>query len=177
MVDRVPDGIDPLTGYRLWSVVVEGSDATFCSPVQLAATFAWKGAESGWVSASCLSLGRPSPLTNHQVPDEWCGCGFYALKQLDPDLLRFCLLNQMTNLSHGGTAEYSVMGRVDLAGKVIEHELGYRAERARIVELFPIRGSIAPVRDLARNLGLGLGPEVVPFGLDFGFEFDPPDAA
>ena len=33
-----------------------------------------------------------------------------------------------------------MIGRVKLAGKVIEHEYGYRAQRARIDALIPARG-------------------------------------
>jgi hypothetical protein len=50
-----------------------------------------------------------------------------------------------------------VLGRAELAGKVIEHEYGYRAERARIVQLIPIRGSQRLVRILALRLDVPVG--------------------
>ncbi|HET6791336.1 MAG TPA: hypothetical protein VFI35_07090 [Actinomycetota bacterium] len=51
-----------------------------------------------------------------------------------------------------------VFGRVELAGKVIEHETGYRAERARIAELIPTTTDGGSTLSLARRLELPLGP-------------------
>lgn len=42
-----------------------------------------------------------------------------------------------------------IMGRVQLAGKVIEHEDGYRAELARVFELLPVRGQESAAQKLA----------------------------
>ena len=103
----------------------------------------WKGATRGWVSASCrvdsdepfvspdgeLAWGGP---ISHHVPSEGCFCGFYAMKQLDAQLLHAVTMARAADRS--GMEEVFVLGRVELAGKAIEHELGYRAERARIVE-------------------------------------------
>ncbi|MCD6022339.1 MAG: hypothetical protein K0R20_2049 [Actinomycetia bacterium] len=50
-----------------------------------------------------------------------------------------------------------VFGRVELAGKVIEHETGYRAERAHIAELIPTTTDGGVTRSLARRLELPLG--------------------
>ena len=59
-----------------------------------------------------------------------------------------------------------VMGRVELAGKVIEHEWGYRAERARIAELIPFRGTEQSVMILAARLGLPISEPVdIPSGI------------
>jgi hypothetical protein len=53
-----------------------------------------------------------------------------------------------------------VLGRVELAGKIIEHEWGYRAERARIAELIPFRGTEQSVMILAARLGLPISEPV-----------------
>ena len=53
------------------------------------------------------------------------------------------------------------LGRVELAGKVIEHSLGYRAARARIAALIPIRGNERTVKRLAQSLGLPLDPAIL----------------
>jgi hypothetical protein len=59
-----------------------------------------------------------------------------------------------------------VLGRVELAGKVIEHEWGYRAERARIAELIPFRGTEQSVMILAARLGLPISEPVdIPSGV------------
>jgi hypothetical protein len=52
----------------------------------------------------------------------------------------------------------AVLGRVLLAGKVIEHETGYRAERARIGELIPTTTDAGTTLALASRLGLPVGP-------------------
>jgi hypothetical protein len=57
-------------------------------------------------------------------------------------------------------AQIHVLGRVLLAGKVIEHDEGYRAERARIAELIPVKGTERTVELLAAALGLPMGAAV-----------------
>lgn len=57
-------------------------------------------------------------------------------------------------------AQIHVLGRVLLAGKVIEHAEGYRAERARIAELIPVKGTEGTVARLAAALGLPMGAAV-----------------
>jgi hypothetical protein len=59
-----------------------------------------------------------------------------------------------------GSASGLVMGRVELAGKVIEHEFGYRAERARIVELIPFKGTERSVMILSARVGLPVSEPV-----------------
>ena len=97
----------------------------------------------------------PSP---HRVPGEGCFCGFYAMKELDAQLLDAVTMARAAHRS--GMEEVFVLGRVELAGKVIEHELGYRAERARIVELIPLRGQEQTVEAIARRAGVSVGRPV-----------------
>jgi hypothetical protein len=163
--DRVPDSIEPLVGYRAWYV----AGASLLLPIghrdPAATTSPWDGANRHWVSATCSfetpepvpdsmrerlqhiysKLGLPSesfPGGPHTVPGENCSCGFYAMKELD-SMLRF-------------SAPGLVLGRVELAGKVIECSLGYRAERARIAELISIAGDRRSAAELALRLGLPL---------------------
>lgn len=49
-----------------------------------------------------------------------------------------------------------ILGRVELAGKIIEHDDGYRAQTARIAELIPIEGDESNGMRLAARLGLTL---------------------
>jgi len=51
----------------------------------------------------------------------------YALKEIDRPMLLPLLFPDRRQ----------ILGSVHLAGKVIEHESGYRAERARVVQLLP----------------------------------------
>jgi hypothetical protein len=166
--ERAPDGIVPLVGYRMWLVRDEDEEPVFFPLSHPSPN--WKGATRGWVSASCwvgsdeflaslddeFAWDGPNP---HRAPGEGCSCGFYAMKELDGQLLHVAAM-----AAHGvdrtGTDEVSVLGRVELAGKVIEHELGYRAERARIVELIPLRGQKRTVEAIARRAGVAVGRPV-----------------
>lgn len=174
---RVPDGIEPIVGYRCWSYTVS-LDGVSLFPLSRfgaarSATSAWAGAESRWVEARCLSESAfpphfPSQILRdilgidpgaaisslpHEVPMEDCSCGFYAMRDLVPELvgtISAALLRP----------PIQVLGRVLLSGKVIEHAEGYRAERARIAELIPWKGTERTVTRIATALGLPMGAAV-----------------
>ena len=80
----------------------------------------------GWNVAYCekgpFDIFRSIPKIC-QVPELSCGCGFYALGELD-----FSILDS-TKLT------VALLGQTELAGKVIEHEKGYRGQLARIQSL------------------------------------------
>lgn len=168
----VPDGITPLIGYRLWRVIEEGGEIVL-SPLNFESRD-WVGATSGWVSSTCggseLWVSPEGELEwpdRHRAPGEECACGFYAMKQLTPEML----LGASSRHAHrvgSRSDERLVLGRVQLAGKIVEHELGYRAERARIVELIPIRGSEPEIHAIATRLGVGVArASIVPGAPDF----------
>ncbi|MFP5333289.1 MAG: hypothetical protein ACLGHX_13140 [Acidimicrobiia bacterium] len=88
------------------------------------AVIAWRGWDLGpgclvghhrqpWKASTMVASCR----VGHRRPEWQCNCGIYALK--DPSKV-----------------DGRVVGRVALEGIVIEHEDGYRAERARIIELW-----------------------------------------
>jgi hypothetical protein len=58
-----------------------------------------------------------------------------------------------------------ILGRVELAGKVIECSTGFRAERARIVELTPVVGTEGEAMRLANRLGLPMTAPVAPWSV------------
>jgi hypothetical protein len=164
--DQAPDGIVPLVGYRLWWVQHEDEEPAFL-PLNHP-TADWSGATRGWVSASCSVVPEllvfpgdelvESAITPHRVPGEDCRCGFYAMKELHPQLLR--AVSMQTASMPTPTEGRLVVGRVELAGKIVEHDLGYRAERARIVELIPIRGEEGAVEAIARRAAVAVGRPV-----------------
>jgi hypothetical protein len=168
--DRVPDGITPLVGYRVWQVIEEGGNLVFL-PLSNSSRD-WEG--PGWVSSTCSIVpanwvspegavvppeGEVEWTPSHEAPDEDCTCGFYAMKELAPELLHTASLSDLIERVSGSGVRF-VLGRVELAGKVIEHERGYRAERARIVELIPLRGTERAVEALARRVGVGVARSV-----------------
>jgi hypothetical protein len=162
--DHIPDSIEPLVGYRAW-LVAGASLLPISHRDPTTTTSPWDGANRRWVSATCC-VGTPEPMTDsmrkrlehsssklgfpfesfpdgpHTVPGEDCSCGFYAMKEL----------NSMLGLSGPGV----VLGRVELAGEVIEYTLGYRAERARIAELIIVAGDRRSAEELALRLELPL---------------------
>jgi hypothetical protein len=74
----------------------------------------------------------------------------YAAKELDDVLVLAETI---------GTAT-AIVGRVELAGKVIEHDRGYRAELARVAEILPIEGQRARNEPVAHLFGVPIGEEI-----------------
>jgi hypothetical protein len=168
--ERAPDAIEPAIGYRAWSFAMKGRSAwlfSIAAPRDIAESESdWDGAASGWVAASCrLAHGYASKRATdacvcearaelglhplwcvvcgpHPAPQEECSCGFYAMKEL-------------SSVEPWG-GPHTILGRVELAGKVIEHEAGYRAQYARVTELIPIHGIESHSMLLADRLGLPL---------------------
>ena len=156
---RVPDGIEPISAYRAWFYSIEGQKAQLrplSAPNISARGNGWDGAGANWVTASCALVGS----STHEVPSEDCSCGFYSLKELDHAVALAAPFRFMP--IPGRKVDQVVLGRILLSGKVIEHDFGYRAERARIAELIPFRGSERSVMVLADRLGVGMGSAVEP---------------
>jgi len=171
--DRIPDAIEPLTGYRAWYFRSDGRGASLYALSELprAAILAWDGANRDWVSATCrlqapfhapdavnrcivnayVKLSAKGVTLPHSAPDERCTCGFYAVKEF-----------RSVPEPYGCEV---VLGKVAIAGKVIEHSHGYRAERARILELIPVPGKERSARQLALQLGIPLGSAPATRGL------------
>jgi hypothetical protein len=94
-------------------------------PVKAWRAWRWDGAElygvrQAWPGPDLVAECQHCP----EAPGFFCACGIYAVKS-------------RSDLSGFGPLDRSgvVVGRVELTGVVIEHEKGYRAQRARIVDL------------------------------------------
>jgi hypothetical protein len=166
---QAPDGIE-LRAYRFWLVDVGGTIYSFGGETR------WVGHE--WVRARCARPDRKED-PQHRAPVERCSCGIYALKSLElaerffEDWMR-PIVQAPTN---GPTSPWSTLkaraassrwgpryatpigGILELAGRVIEHDRGYRAERARIVEVLPapLEASQECAARVARQLGVEVG--------------------
>jgi hypothetical protein len=107
---RAPDAIDPIRAWRVWlpSVEVDGS-LMLCSLTEAGGGTRWAAGDP--LRASC-------PTGEHEAPRRECTCGIYAHKS-------------WASASHQarGVAG-AVVGEVQLWGRVIEHERGYRAQFA-----------------------------------------------
>lgn len=67
--------------------------------------------------------------SSHAVPEASCTCGFYALRSREEAL-------------NAGYSAHAVL-EVELFGKVIKHERGYRAERQRVLAVHVLPSSAA----------------------------------
>jgi hypothetical protein len=154
---RIPDGIEPISAYRAWTFTMQGSQAKLHSlgGFGIDTESPWDGAVSGWVVASCSIADHPGG-----APDELCTCGFYSVKTRPLLLL---LLGVFADISDPEPESGVIFGRVELAGKVIEHDLGYRSERARIAEVIAREGDQYVYR-LATLLGVPIG-DPLPTGI------------
>ncbi len=141
---RVPDGIEPITAYRVWR------GDLFLRLHSLNNETQWEPGR--WASADC-------PRSRHSAPDEDCTCGLYAAK--DIDLALILAAGVLTSTSPGDSMPATaIVGKVELAGKVIEHDRGYRAEHARVVEILPIEGRSRLTESLAERFGVPVGDQI-----------------
>lgn len=104
----VPDKIGYVTAYRLWEV---DSYGYLCST-----TSGYRWPAGAPIVAQCLD----NYAVHDQTPDFKCVCGIYALKSPYPEC---------------SSGDY-IGGTVALWGYVVEHEIGYRAEKAYPLSLF-----------------------------------------
>ena len=93
-----------------------------------------------WMRAECGIFGRAfgtnfssATDTRHDAPAIGCSCGIYAAKDLAGLAARGFVVDCARGLS-------VMVGIVELAGTIIEHDFGYRAEYVRVVALLPAPG-------------------------------------
>lgn len=108
----IPDFFHVLTGWRKFDALVNG-DAILKS---VAAAQMWPSAELG--AAFCVGTYEHD---SHLAPALNCSCGYYAYKTRD----------DAAKHSQG-----KLLVRVELWGRIAEHERGYRAQHMKIVEIF-----------------------------------------
>jgi hypothetical protein len=128
---EVPDGIEPLVGYRGWSVDNDNLYSCYRSV---------KWPIDGPLVAECLSptnreLSRPNEAPKHWVfPEKLCTCGVYALHtypklwEVRGDGTRAATFKPWPPVS-------SITGVVRGWGKIILGESGFRAQYMRPIAL------------------------------------------
>lgn len=121
---------------------------------------AWKPWDRPEHEAGCLSRRTGSDAGEVPHTDGRCGyppCGLYCFKEPEQLLAAFGLPT--------GTARW-VLGLVSLSGKVVEHENGYRARKARVLAAAVVgRGQIIRIEGEARLQALFANPEGTVAGL------------
>ena len=106
----IPDYISPIIGYRVWRWDAAGLKSVCGEP--------WFPGQP--LAARCRA---GNSHDSHEPPQTDCTCGIYAAKTFH-------------HLCSAGYDRYGVHGEVNLWGKVVEHELGWRAQLAYPENLF-----------------------------------------
>lgn len=117
----VPDGMEPLVGWRYWRV--EGSALT-----SLTRSVYWPARNR--YEADCRLVAR-----HGAVPAAGCHCGIYAAKTLDT----------LKELATPNVRLPLVVGKVALWGRVIPAERGYRAQYGYPKQLWLVWESLEPL--------------------------------
>ena len=99
-------------GYRIWTI----ADSRFCGH--------WQVWDAPRKTATCTAQG-PLPHTDGRCAEVAFGCGIYAAKSPRPLLAGKDIRRNST----------FALGLVGLEGTVVEHERGYRAERASVLAI------------------------------------------
>jgi hypothetical protein len=110
----------PILAHRMAKLVNTGQGWKFSSVGGDHGTFG-ADADARCVQTSwgySLSQAKPG---RHPAPDVDCSCGFYAVPA-----------DKLDHFNYSGVAL-----QVELSGRVIEHELGYRAEHQRVLSWAP----------------------------------------
>jgi len=129
--------IEPIIGYRIWSIMDTKKSYKIINRLRCAYSllnYKWR---KGINRAECKYC--------DSIPGFYCVCGFYAFKNLN-------YLNE-DNIFIGGLRNMVpfIFGEVELFGKVVEHEFGYRAEKAKVRKLVKNKGIEKYLTDKENN--------------------------
>ena len=117
---NVPEYISPIAAYRVWQWDTTGLKSLCGEPWSPGKPLA---ARCRVYSAGTM-VGRGGAAHDaHEPPQTDCTCGVYAAKSLE-------------HLRSTGYDRYGIHGEVNLWGKVVEHERGWRAQLAYPKNLF-----------------------------------------
>jgi hypothetical protein len=106
----IPDVIEPITAWRAWALAEASDGAPELRPIIYSGE-TWPAGEVA--QAKC----PPHAASGHRPPEADCSCGLYAVDGLDR-------LPAVTG------RDVTVIGSVALWGTIVEHDSGFRAERA-----------------------------------------------
>lgn len=125
---RAPDRIEPVVGWRVWDVVELEGELRLCS---LNFWTIWlPGHPTAAVCRRALADVNRVGLPPHAAPSRGCTCGVYAARTAGQ------VLSHARRFRLRGDAVHRVVGRVDLWGRVVEADRGWRGELAYPETLF-----------------------------------------
>jgi len=146
-----PDYLEPVHGWRLWSVVDAGGRSRLQSLVW--GSVGWPGRE---LVATCEASPRDSlrpwrrRMPGHAAPESRCTCGVHAMERVRH-------LGTYVPPAASRLVVQRAVGRVALWGSVIEGSRGWRAARAYPAEIWIPhadlrRQPVAELEDIAVEL-------------------------
>lgn len=105
----VPDSIEPVVGFRMWRVMVDGPQRGLLRSLVK---------ETVWIPNTEMRAECLSDRKHSEPPVASCNCGFWALKSIEK-----CL-------AYNHSRDCAVIGEVALWGRVLVGRDGWRAEYA-----------------------------------------------
>jgi hypothetical protein len=158
----VPDGVEPVVGWRVWDVVELDGSLRLCS---LAFWSVWLPCRAA--AATCrraLAEAGLRGLPPHAAPQARCTCGIYATQTAAQ------VLAYSRGVRRRADTVHRVAGRAALWGTVVECEGGWRASHAYPAALYvpeAKRRALRPTRPalLAEQVAVALAEYRVPVEL------------
>lgn len=113
---------EPITAYREWKIILDSSNNFRLSGIN-SPNYIWKNK---------VNIAKCDLRYSHKAPNFDCTCGFWGYKRqidlisaIQSTLIADTIISNILYI--GGIAEFT--------GMIIEHENGYRAEKAKIKKL------------------------------------------
>jgi hypothetical protein len=136
MTEHAPDLAEPIVGWRVWRIAVDGELVSAYTP-------------AGWPARAPIVARCYEHPGEHEAPDEQCVCGVYACDEAGAALF------------YAHRSGSAVVGRTKLWGRVVEHEAGWRAERSYPQAVYVPREHFAETaEDVAAHLAHRYGVAV-----------------
>lgn len=115
---RVPDAIGSIVGWRTWRLLMPQPRNGLLLQSVHTPTF--------WFPESVHEAECLVERSLHPAPSGDCTCGFYSLKNTD------FIDDPYTNVAGMNYSHMEIMGEVEIWGRIIEGEIGYRSQFAKI---------------------------------------------
>jgi hypothetical protein len=149
-VSSAPDFVEPVLGFRVWTVRSDGGLYPY-SHLELGA---WSAGQNTAVCSRFPPPTEDGPIP-HDAPDANCRCGLYAFRSLGNQGLRF--------YSHEGATASPVVGAIAAWGDLQVHRTGFRAQHACVLALASHPRMAACERALAERAADRYGVPLVPW--------------
>lgn len=128
----VPDGIEPIVGWRYWGCEAVGDEFAWLTSITRFSTWPHRRPAQARCSYAALHEAGGSG-----VPHASCSCGVYAVSDLD--VLKEVADPTEGRHGHAGGNPTVVVGTVAIWGRIVPGEWGWRGEQAYPKELWVVR--------------------------------------